>query len=424
MCNFCTLFPRHRHIRAIAVARAPETLQLKTIPNITTRFGVIAINKNIPIPFLLLLIGATLGFSGILLFSGVQLGLNVALFCLLIITSVIGLRAHRKVRLENAEYGLFGIFWLLAFGFAWRDSSTLHWLSLSGGVLVFMLLYQKSFGRSIAQCGPYEMFVEIFRSIITLGRSAPILVRNDIPWKDFRSQDANRFCAIGRGLLGALPILMLFGTLLIRSDQRFEFFAGRFFNWDAASLFEQMVIFSICSFLAIGFLKTCADQQTEQHCGVTHPNWAVGGIEVSIVLASLNAFFFAYIIIQISYFFGDDSLVKQSGALSYARRGFFELVFLSCLLIPLLLVSRWLLRNTSTASVRIHRVLALGLVAMVLVIVASAMHRMQLYTQAYGLTELRFYTSAFMVRLSVIYFWFCRTILFGAPNRFWASVCC
>ncbi|MFT4582193.1 MAG: hypothetical protein ACI915_000058 [Gammaproteobacteria bacterium] len=125
--------------------------------------------------------------------------------------------------------------------------------------------------------------------------------------------------------------------------------------------------------------------------------------------------------IQLSSFFGDDALVRQSGSLSYAtyaRRGFFELVFLSCLLIPLLIVARWLLRSANTTSLRVYRLLAAGLVGMVLVIVASAMHRMQLYTQAYGLTELRFYTSAFMIWLGLIYFLFCRTSLFDTPHQF------
>ena len=49
---------------------------------------------------------------------------------------------------------------------------------------------------------------------------------------------------------------------------------------------------------------------------------------------------------------------------------------------------------------------------------ASALLRMRLYQQAYGLTELRLYTTAFMGWLALVFVWFLATVLRGRRDRF------
>ena len=52
------------------------------------------------------------------------------------------------------------------------------------------------------------------------------------------------------------------------------------------------------------------------------------------------------------------------------------------------------------------------------VMLASALFRMRLYTAEYGLTELRFYTTAFMGWLVLVFGWFVATVLRGRRERF------
>ena len=52
------------------------------------------------------------------------------------------------------------------------------------------------------------------------------------------------------------------------------------------------------------------------------------------------------------------------------------------------------------------------------VMLASALLRMRLYTAEYGLTELRFYTTAFMGWLVLVFGWFVATVLRGRRERF------
>jgi hypothetical protein len=55
---------------------------------------------------------------------------------------------------------------------------------------------------------------------------------------------------------------------------------------------------------------------------------------------------------------------------------------------------------------------------LLLVVMASAMQRMYLYVDEYGLTQLRFYVTAFMVWLAVVLAWFILTVLRGRRDRF------
>jgi uncharacterized protein DUF4153 len=52
------------------------------------------------------------------------------------------------------------------------------------------------------------------------------------------------------------------------------------------------------------------------------------------------------------------------------------------------------------------------------VMLASALYRMRLYTVQFGLTEQRFYTTAFMGWLVLVFGWFAATVLRGRRERF------
>jgi hypothetical protein len=94
------------------------------------------------------------------------------------------------------------------------------------------------------------------------------------------------------------------------------------------------------------------------------------------------------------------------------------LVTVAALAVGLLLLSHWLLRRQRPADERRFRVLAGLLVALLAVVIVSAVQRMLLYVEIYGLTELRLYTSAFMVWIALVLGWFVATVLRGRRDRF------
>ncbi len=77
----------------------------------------------------------------------------------------------------------------------------------------------------------------------------------------------------------------------------------------------------------------------------------------------------------------------------------------------MLLLAHWGLRAGDRAAARLFRPLAGTLVALLFAIMASAVQRMRLYQETYGLTELRLYTTAFMGWLALVFLWFVATVL-------------
>jgi hypothetical protein len=148
----------------------------------------------------------------------------------------------------------------------------------------------------------------------------------------------------------------------------------------------------------------------------------LGAVEVGVVLGLLNVLFACFVVVQFGYFFGGAARVMSMTELTYseyARRGFFELTWVAGLVLPLLLGAHALLRKDSPAAGRIFRALAGVQVGLLFVIMASAVARMRLYQSEYGLTELRLYTTAFMLWLGLVFVWFAWTVLVrGARERF------
>jgi len=80
------------------------------------------------------------------------------------------------------------------------------------------------------------------------------------------------------------------------------------------------------------------------------------------------------------------------------------------------------LAGVEAARRRGIRVLAAALQLLAFLLMGSALYRMRLYQEAYGLTQLRFYTTSFMVWLALVFLLFAGTVLRERPDRFIAGV--
>ena len=123
--------------------------------------------------------------------------------------------------------------------------------------------------------------------------------------------------------------------------------------------------------------------------------------------------FLGFVLVQAVYLFGGSDTLARTGLTysEYARRGFFELVTVATLVLGLILLMDWLTRFVAGRGRLIINLLHGGLIALTLLILVSALVRMRLYQQEFGLTELRFYTTAFMVWLGILLVWLAVTVL-------------
>ncbi len=154
----------------------------------------------------------------------------------------------------------------------------------------------------------------------------------------------------------------------------------------------------------------------------------LGTVEIGVLLGLLNLLFLSFVIVQVPYLFGGMELVQNTPDFKlaeYARRGFGELVVVAGLVLPILLVTHWLIRKDSRMAGKLFRVLAGIQIALLFVIMASAVQRLALLTGnlGYGMTTVRLYPLIFMSWLAIVFAWFGATVLRGARQHFaWGAI--
>ena len=312
---------------------------------------------------------------------------------------------------------------VFAAGIAWRDSAVLKTLDVLVVLAVLSLPAVRVGAGRLTRAGVARLAL----GAVTAGVDAVVqfvpLLGADIEWRAARGwRWSGHILAAGRGMLLAAPLLLVFGGLLVAADAAFAHMAGNLLIVAPAPLVKHLLVASCWAWVAGGYLRGVALRRGTAAGVVRGPGSAsLGMMEMGIVLAALDVLFLVFVIVQFRYFFGGGSLVQASTGLTYAeyaRRGFFELVTVAALVLPLLLLADWLRRRERPLHDRLFRALAGAQVVLLFVIMASAVQRMRLYQQAYGLTELRLYTTVFMGWLAVVFAWFMATVLRGRRDRF------
>lgn len=377
------------------------------------------------------LLGAALalGVLGDLLFWPGADGVNVALWlaagAALAWGVVKGLRltAPRERLLLAAPALLFALL------IALRDSPTLRLLDfLAIGVALSLPMWRPAAGA------PWRaMPAEAAAGLVACAREATggaaKLVAVDVPWSLLRGSGwGRRGVAVGRGLLVAAGPLVVFGGLFMAADAGFEASVNGLMEFDPFVAFFHAYLAGACAWLAGGLLRgALADRSAVPAVGPAEPpeRWRIGAVELVVALGLIDLLFAAFVSHQLPWLFGGMAIVRDTADLTmadYARRGFFELGLVAGLALPLLFGLRWLMGpEVGRLQERVYGALAGTMLGLLLVIIASAAHRMAIYQATFGLTELRVYVLAFEAWMAGLLAWFGATVLRGKPERFAAG---
>lgn len=366
--------------------------------------------------------GLVLGLLADLLLRSTPWGFNILLWVLAFMTIAAWLSQQYDYYIPRHVRYLALPALFIAASFVWRDSDTLKIINGVALCSIFSLAAQRrtSVNLVVGRISEYTL------SLVQEWLAAPFtwLQSSKIGFLSLNNSATGIIgtpLAIIRGILISIPLLLLFGTLFARADASFERLVASLLEFDLSAMYSMLLWFPICSLIGGGILLRIMLERENSGIGHDRSRVAMGIIETGIVLGVLNLLFFGFIVSQLGYFFGGSAVLVNTQGLSaatYARRGFFELSAVSLLVLPLLLTMHWVLNEESAKFVRIFKVLSGALVMMLFVIMASAMHRMYLYQHNFGLTELRLYTSSFMVWLALVFVWFLKTVLFEKRERF------
>ncbi|MEV6748120.1 DUF4173 domain-containing protein [Streptomyces sp. NPDC051080] len=140
-------------------------------------------------------------------------------------------------------------------------------------------------------------------------------------------------------------------------------------------------------------------------------------LEWALPLIVLNLLFAVFIAVQLAVLLGGYDKVMAETDLSYsayARQGFWQLLWATVLtLLVIALALRWAPRGRDGDRTLVRSVLG-ALCLLTLIVVASALRRMDLYVDAYGLTRLRISVAAVELWLGVVLVLIMAAGVFGA----------
>src|SRR5215208_2550691 len=343
------------------------------------------------------------------------------------VTVIVGLATllARWGRVGTGGEGKWLVFVALVFaaGLVLRDSPVVVFLDLLGVLVSLSLAVWLGRSGSLRRAGILDYVLGgVYTGALTSAGPIPVSVA-DIEWREaVRGRWKGQALAVSRGVLLAAPLLLLFGTLLVAADAIFERLVIEVFGFDLAEVFSHLSLITFFAWITSGLLWAGLMARVPDNFAIPRPRvLSLGIVEVGIVLGLLDLMFLTFVVIQVRYLFGGTGRVAATAGLTYAeyaRRGFFELVTVTALALPLLLIAHWLLRAENRAHERLFRALAGIMVVLLFVVVTSALQRMYLYQQEFGLTELGLYTTIFMVWISVVLLWFVLTVLRAGRDRF------
>ncbi|WP_066932662.1 DUF4153 domain-containing protein [Microtetraspora fusca] len=242
------------------------------------------------------------------------------------------------------------------------------------------------------------------------GGLSVLLTLPPLPW--FLSAPMKRLFK-GRWLLSGLAsagltvvLLGVFGLLFSSADAVFSTFARELLrapDW-TADLPYRTVLFVVFGLLVVaavlvGLRPVVEPEAPNLRAPVSRMVWVVP-------LVGLNLLFAAFVAVQVTVLFGGNRRVLSTAGLTYAeyaRSGFFELVTVSVFVLGVVAAAVVFLHLKGAADRWLLAGLLGPLCVFTLVVLASALHRLDLYTSAYGVTRLRAIVEATLWWLAAVF---------------------
>lgn len=250
-------------------------------------------------------------------------------------------------------------------------------------------------------------------------RAAATVENIDVTVKSLFSDRNGNKKTIGKvlvGLLCAVPVLIVVIPLLRASDDAFRGMMDKIFE-NAGNTAFKAVFGVMMSVFAVSYGFSLKNGHT-----VREKERKFAGIENVYILSFMSAIslcYLFYLFSQLAYFFSAFKGFLPDGEITYAqyaRKGFFEMCVIAVINFVLVSAAMLLAKKQEGKICLPIKLLATFVAVFTLVIIATAISKMVLYINEYGMTVRRLTTSAFMVFLAVVFISVILRIYIGKIN--------
>ncbi|WP_405570035.1 DUF4153 domain-containing protein [Streptomyces phaeochromogenes] len=214
-------------------------------------------------------------------------------------------------------------------------------------------------------------------------------------WSGLRERSGGARGNVGpvvRAIAVAAVLLVVFGALFAGADAAFADLLGGLVPDASVSggpWHAVLFVIGVVGALVVAHTAAAPVQWDRVEVPAGRPR---GRVEWALPLIVLAALFAVFNAVQLAVLFGGyDAVLEKTGQTyaEYARQGFWQLLLVTLLtLLVIVFALRWAPRDSSGDWTLVRAVLG-TLCVLALVVVASAVRRMDMYVEAYGLTRLR-----------------------------------
>lgn len=339
------------------------------------------------------------GLAAQLIFVEQLPGINVVLWVALVLTSVWRLR-RPGVRMARADLWLVPAAVIFAAFVALRDDLALRLFDLPvAGVLT--LAAAVAMGGTPVTLRAWAGLAWLAGAAIGVVSVGATRLSPGLSPIGGRLRGGSGLLRVARGLLVALPLVIVFGALFTAADAVFAAHVEALFalELDLPELVYRAFFAAAAAWLFAGTIMCAWLVRPADNARPAGVAFRLGTVETLVVLLALDVVFAFFVVLQAAYLFGGADTLALTGLSysEYARRGFFELIAVALLSGTVLLCADWLVDAHSWP----YRIAAAALAILSGVVIVSAVVRLGLYQAAYGWTELRFYALVAIAWLAV-----------------------
>ncbi|MDF2632478.1 MAG: hypothetical protein K0Q85_1074 [Caproiciproducens sp.] len=404
----------------IGADSAAQTTGASDLPQ-TLRYGQTTIQKKkeIPIPFenydaVFALLALVCGYLFVWLINPYNLGLGVTLFTVVFCGIVLFYAKKRGVPISRQSNGYLALILLSALNFSLFSNVSLQFLNLlflMGCAAYWVAVLAST--RLEKSLGGYflpDMMNQLFKvPFYNFGCAVKIIKGTAV-----KNKKSKMLLTSLCGALAAIPLICVVISLLIQADAAFQSVMQQVTE-SIGVQFANFLLRLLPAFLTGSYLfgllygnlqKRRVDTITAEKAANFSQRCkklpAAASITALCLLCGVYLFFFGT---QTASLFSAFSNQRPDGITyaEYARRGFFELCKVAFINLGVTMVSSIFTVRNDREQHKVLRIVNVVLSVETLLLIATAISKMVMYIDRYGLTQKRVYTSWFMVLLFIVF---------------------